>query len=229
MKNRDLRSLSPNERPREKALLHGLHTLSNRELFALILRSGTRHLDVLDISSAILDKFANLRDLAIASVGELEKVPGIGTTKALQVKACIEIARRFCQKPVENGQVLLNSKQVYQHFQSILRDEKKEKFYLLHLNSKNQLLKQELISIGSLNASIVHPREVFSSAIKESSNAILLIHNHPSGDPTPSDEDIRTTRRLIKVGVLVGIKVIDHIIIGDGCYVSLAEQNIVCF
>ncbi|WP_372368397.1 DNA repair protein RadC [Candidatus Uabimicrobium sp. HlEnr_7] len=224
-----LRSLSPNEKPREKVVAHGISILSDRELFALIFRSGTRNHDVLDVSRKMLEEFPSLRVLSTASIAELQKLPGIGLTKAIQVQACLEIARRFCQKVAETGEVLSSSKQVYQHFQCMLRDEKKEKFFCVHLGSKNQVLKKELISIGSLNASIVHPREVFSSAIKESSNSLLLVHNHPSGDPTPSKEDISTTKRLIEVGSIVGIKIIDHIIIGEGCYVSFAEQNIVHF
>lgn len=229
MKNNQIKSLPIEERPREKAAIKGVQALSNAELLAIVFNSGSHRCSVLEISRSLLLQFTNFRNLSRATIRELQKTPGIGVAKATQLKACLEIAKRFEESKILPGQTLSGSKQVYQHFNYYFRDEKKEKFFTILLDSKNQIIKEELISIGSLNTSIVHPREVFSLAIKESANAILLIHNHPSGDPTPSLEDIQVTKRLIDVGNLVGIKVLDHIVIGNDCYISFAEESLVTF
>lgn len=214
------------ERPREKSLQYGMHSLSDGELLAIIIGSGGKGHSALDLAKTLLAKFGNLRNLAQVSSGELQKISGIGPVKALEIKACLEIARRFHQVALKPGVFLTGSQQIFDYYHEKLRDQRKEQFYSVLLDVKHRIIREELVSIGSLNFSIVHPREVFAPAIREAAGSILLIHNHPSGDPTPSMEDIETTKRLIEVGKVVGIRILDHIIIGNGCYISFLEQKL---
>ena len=176
------------ERPREKVLHFGIESLSNCELLAILIGRGSKGYSALTLANIILKKFGNLRKLASYSVHELKNIKGIGTVKAIEIKASMELAKRFSQTPLKRGNELSSSRQVFNYFHEKLRDEKREKFFVVLLDSKHCIIKEELISIGSLNLSIVHPREVFITAIRESSESILLIHNHPSGDPKPSKE-----------------------------------------
>ena len=192
---------------------------SDWELLAILLGKS-------DIAHRLLEEFGNFRFLATATVAELTEIPGVGPATALRIQACTEIAKRLVAQSLDYGTELRGSKEVFDHFHSRLRDERKEYFYALHMDNKNRVIREDLVSIGSLSTSIVHPREVFKPAIRESATGIILAHNHPSGDPTPSVDDISTTKRLKKVGLVVGIDVMDHIIIGDGTYVSFVEQHL---
>lgn len=170
-------------------------------------------------------KGKTLREIAEMTPGELSNLgmkPGI----VKNVVSIFEIARRFCAEEKFAGEILNSSNQVFSYFHEKLRDQKKEKFFSILLDCKHKIIREELVSVGSLNLSIVHPREVFALAIREAAESILLVHNHPSGDPSPSKEDIFVTQRLVEVGKLVGIEVLDHIIIGNGSYVSFLEQNL---
>lgn len=226
MKTLTIRELPHSERPRDKAVRFGTESLSDSELLSIILGSGSKGSNALQTANHLLARFQNIRALSNASLNELKATPGIGPVRAVEIKACLEIARRFQQIVLRPGDILNGSRQVFACYHEKLRDYKKERFYCLLLDAKHRILKEELVSIGSLNFSIIHPREVFAPAIKEAAESILLLHNHPSGDPTPSREDIHITRRLVEVGKLVGIEVIDHIIIGNGCYVSFTEQKL---
>lgn len=216
------------DRPREKLLAKGPAQLSDTELLALILRSGhaASGASALDLSRHLLKRFNSLRIMASAAAAELCQVPGIGPAKAAEIMALGELARRFAATPLLPGDRFTSSRDVFAHYHERLRDRKKEVFLSLLLDSKNRLLREIQVSEGSLNASIVHPREVFQPVIRESAAAVLFVHNHPSGDPSPSREDLELTSRLRDAGALVGVRVLDHIIIGSGSYVSLADQGL---
>ena len=216
------------ERPREKLLIHGSATLGDSELLALILRSGTSspRNTALDLARQLLRHFGSLRVLTSATAAELCAFPGIGAAKAAEVLALGELARRLATTPLRPGERFTTSREVFCHFHERLCDRRKELFLTLLLDSKNRLLREVQVSEGSLNASIVHPREVFAPVVRESAAAVLLVHNHPSGDPTPSREDLELTGRLREAGELIGVRVLDHVIIGNGCYVSLADRGL---
>jgi len=220
-----LREMPEGERPREKILRYGVQSLSNAELIATILRVGTRKETALGLAHRLLGKIENLRGLLEFAMEELMDIDGIGLAKAAQLQAVAEICRRV--PLVEESPVLIKSPQdAAQVIMPKLRYLKQEVFYLILLNTKNKIISIEHITTGGLNSSIVHPREVFKKAIRRSSAGIILVHNHPSGDPRPSQEDIRVTKRLIEVGQMVGIQILDHIIIGDGNYSSLKEEGV---
>jgi DNA repair protein RadC len=221
-----IRDLPSHERPREKALRYGMERLSDGELLSLVLGSGVRGSNAVALANAILARFDNFRKLADAAFGELRTIHGVGPVRALEIKACLEIARRFQQIDLQPGVVLNSTAQVFGYYHEKLRDQKREKFFCVLLDAKHRLIREEAISVGSLNFSIVHPREVFATAIREAAESLLLVHNHPSGDPTPSREDIAVTRRLCEVGKLVGIEILDHLVIGNGSYFSFLEQNL---
>jgi len=216
------------ERPREKLLQKGAATLTDAELLALILRTGDAGsgASALDQGRQLLQHFGGLQVLANATTAELCQFPGIGPAKAAELQGVFELARRFQAVEFRPGDRYTSSNEVYHHYHAQLRDRKKEVFLALLLDSKNRLIREVCVSEGSLNASIVHPREVFSPAVRESAAAVLFIHNHPSGDPAPSREDIELTRRLREAGELMGIRVLDHIVIGNGSYVSFTDRGL---
>jgi len=216
------------DRPREKLLFSGAPALSDTELLALILRSGhaTAGLSALDLARSLLRRFASLHALTRATVNELCTLPGIGPAKAAELLAIGELSQRIATSRLEPGARFTTSCEVFAHFHERLRDRKKEVFLSLLLDSKNRVLREIQVSEGSLNASIVHPREVFQPVVRESAAAVLFVHNHPSGDPTPSREDLELTTRLHQAGQLMGVRVLDHIIIGSGRYISLADQGL---
>ena len=168
-----------------------------------------------------------LRALADASCAELQRVKGVGPAKATSIKAAFELARRVqeTKRPIESFTRFTSASQVFEHLNYEFRDHRKEYFMALLLDGKNRIIKRAQISEGSLNQSIVHPREVFNAAVRESAAAMILLHNHPTGDPAPSPEDLEVTRRLCEAGQLMGIKVLDHIIIGEGAFYSFAERG----
>ncbi|MBI4745671.1 MAG: DNA repair protein RadC [Deltaproteobacteria bacterium] len=215
------------ERPREKLLKRGPESLSDGELLAIILRTGdgTSKQSALDHARALLLRFGSLRKISTAGISEICEIKGIGPAKAATIMAAFEIGRRLSREEIRSGDTFRCSEDVFRHYHSTMRDVKKESFLAILLDSKNKVIREIDISTGSLTASIVHPRELFNPAIKESAAAMILIHNHPSGDPTPSREDIELTKRLREAGELLGIKVLDHIVIGDGHHVSLAEMG----
>jgi DNA repair protein RadC len=215
------------ERPREKLLARGAETLSDAELLALIIRNGDAGSgsSAVDLARGLLSRFSGLRQLASAGIAELCRQPGIGPAKAAEIQALFQIAKRFADQRLLPGQPYQCANDAFLHFHERLCDYRKEVFLALLLDSKNRLIREVQISEGSLNASIVHPREVFAPVLRESAAAVLFVHNHPSGDPTPSREDLDITARLREVGELMGVRVLDHIIIGNGAYVSLAERG----
>ena len=225
---RRIKDWPADERPREKLLAFGAEKLTDAELLALIIRTGdsSSKNSAVDLARSLLSRFGSLRQLAAASISELCQQTGIGPAKAAEIQALFQIARRFADNRLQPGHPYSSAQEVFHHFHERLCDYRKEVFLALLLDAKNRLIKEVQISEGSLSASIVHPREVFAPVLKESAAGVLFVHNHPSGDPTPSREDIEITERLKKIGDLMGVRVLDHIIIGNGEYVSLADRGL---
>lgn len=216
------------DRPREKLLKRGEEALSNTELLAIVLRTGNASTgqSALDHARLLMNTFGNFRALSNAGISEVCEIKGIGPAKAATIKAVMEIAKRYYADQIPKSKPLSKSEDVFAHFYPQLKDKKKESFFVLLLDGKNRHYKTVRISEGSLTSSLVHPREVFNPIIKESAASIILIHNHPSGDPAPSHEDREITSRLKEIGHLMGIKVLDHIIIGDEIYFSFMDSGI---
>jgi DNA repair protein RadC len=220
-----LRDVPHDERPRERMLQFGAQALSNAELLAILLRTGTYAESAVHLAQKILIEAGSLRNLVDMSKDQLMTIKGIGPAKALQIQASIELGRRLARTSMSDTITIRSPQDVSTYLMEDLRYLQKEHFVCLFLNTKNHVIGQETLSMGSLNASIVHPREVFRAAIKRSSASIICVHNHPSGDPTPSPEDIQMTARLVEAGQIIGIEVLDHIILGDQNFVSLKEKG----
>lgn len=226
MSGPSIRSLPAEERPRERLERFGAEYLSNAELLAILLRTGAKELSALDLAEVLLAEFRTLAELSATSVTELCAIKGIGSSKAVQLLAAFELGRRLYSTKTATQIGIKSPKDVADLVMANLRFLKHERFQALHLNTKNKVLSIETISVGTLDSSLVHPRELFKTAIKNSSAALILVHNHPSGDPYPSKEDLALTRRLKEGGELLGIQVLDHIIIGDNKYISLREEGL---
>lgn len=214
------------ERPRERLHRFGPESLSDAQLLAIILRTGGARRSALRVAMDILRQYRDLRELGRAGLSEICSVPGIGQAKAAQIAAAIELGKRIQALPLKSGDSVKCSRDIYKSCHPHFRDLKKEVFRIVLLNGKNQIIRIITVSEGSLTACLVHPREVFAPAIRESSAALLLIHNHPSGDPTPSREDVEINNRLVQAGKLVGIPVLDHLVIGDGTYFSFIDHGL---
>lgn len=224
-----IKALPEEERPMEKGLYLGMEQLSNAELIALLLNSGTKEKSAIAVAEEILSLGAGISGLRDLSAQELMHVAGVGKGKAARILAALELGKRIAARP-EGRPVNVNSPDdIAGLFMEELRGLKKETFRALFLNAKGDIISAETISVGELTSTLVHPREVFHAAVKKSAAAVVFIHNHPSGDPSPSREDIETTRRLTDCGRLLGIRVLDHLIIGDGRYVSMQASGAVDF
>jgi DNA repair protein RadC len=219
-----IHDLPKDERPRERLIKNGASTLSDSELLAIILRTGSKQENVINLSQRILKEY-NIKQLSQINLTQLMKVHGIKESKAAQIAACFEIARRLESFNDEDKQKINSPEDVYRRIYPKMREQKKELFIELCLDTKNRVIKEETISVGSLNANIVHPREVFKLALAESAAHIIVAHNHPSGDPTPSREDIEITKKLVDTGTIMGITLLDHVIIGDGRHFSMKEAG----
>jgi DNA repair protein RadC len=213
------------ERPRERLLAKGSDALSDAHLLAILLRTGRRDSSAVQVAIELLDRMGGLGGIAACGIEELCAIPGVGPAKAAQLKAALALGRRSLAIPLSTGTRISSSADLFKHFHPALRDVKHEIFEVVLLDAKNTVLKETTVSEGSLTLSIVHPREVFALAVRESAAAVIFVHNHPSGDPTPSQEDRRLTDRLVAAGRLLGIRVLDHLIIGDGRYVSFADEG----
>ncbi len=214
------------ERPRERLLQHGPQPLSEAELLGILLGKGTRKKTAIDLGRELLDQYESLQKLFSRSPSELMKVKGIGSAKAAILSAAFELVRRLQSQGNILKPSFKRSLEVATHYLPLMRDLRKEVFRVLLLNRANRLIKEVTISEGTLEASIVHPRDVFREAILEPAAGIILIHNHPSGNPSPSEEDLRITKQLVEAGRLLGIKVYDHIILAGENYRSLADEGL---
>ncbi len=213
------------DRPRERLEQKGARALADAELLALVLRTGDRKRDAWTIARIALDRFGGLDGLAAATGRALEATPGLGPAKAASLRAAIELARRIVDEPLERGQPIRSPADVQRHFRGRLRDHHRESFHVLLLDGRHRLISTEEVSVGTLTASLVHPREVFRDAIRNAAAALVLVHNHPSGDPSPSAEDRSVTERLRSAGLLLGIRVLDHVIVADSGYFSFRESG----
>lgn len=229
MKNENyaIRELPESERPREKLIEYGAGRLSNSELLAVLIRTGNRKSTALDLShellSTIPDGIASLGD---CSLEEIIQIEGMSESKIVPILAAVELGKRVILENTKKKKKITSPRDLVDFFMTDMCRLKKEHFKITMLDTKNHIIGISEVSIGNLNSSIVHPREVFKEAIKRSSSAIILVHNHPSGDPTPSREDINITKRLVECGDLLGIRILDHIIIGDKKHISLKEIDI---
>jgi len=222
-----IRDVPADDRPRERLLQNGAGQLSNRELLAILLGSGTRSESVMVLSNRVLSQFDGLKLLNEATIEELTAIKGIGKAKGVLILAALELGKRLNQYRPDERIAIRSPEDGANYVMEEMRQLKQEHFVALFLDTKNQAIHRQTIFIGSLNASIVHPREIFREAVRRSAASIICFHNHPSGDPAPSNEDIQVTKRLCEAGKMMGIEVLDHIIIGDRCFVSLKEKGYV--
>jgi len=221
-----IHDLPKDERPRERLVKFGEQALSAQELLQLILGRGVAGESVAVTAQKLLTQFGSLQKLSEASIEELSAIKGIGLAKASQIKAAFEIGRRLStQTPSYKSKELTDPEKVYRLVKSKLKDYHKEHFYIIALNSRNHSIAE--VSIGSLNASIVHPREVFAEAIKNKAASVIFVHNHPSGDPEPSEDDLVLTKKLVESGKILGIEVMDHIIVVKNDFFSFKNKGLI--
>ena len=215
------------ERPRERLYWNGPEALADAELLAIQLGSGMRGRSAVDVAREMLAAYGSLAEVAARDATELARVAGVGPAKAARLVAAFELTRRLRARTPGVRIVLSSPAEVYAAFAPLMEDLKREVFRVALLDAQNGLLRDRVISEGTLSASLVHPRDVFKPAILESAASVILLHNHPSGDPTPSREDIRLTRQLVECARLLELRVHDHLVIGHGRFISLAERGII--
>ena len=221
-----IKYLPETERPVEKACSRGIETLSNAELLAMIIHTGTKNKSAIRLAEDVLASFPDgISGLGGCCLQELLALDGIGNTKACRILGAVELGKRISTMPAPNRQSISSSDDIARLFMEELRYARKEYFKSLLLSTKGDIISIEEISVGELSSTVVHPREVFTMAVRKSAAAVVFVHNHPSGDARPSDEDVETTRRLTDCGKLLGIQVLDHIIIGDGLFSSRREMG----
>nr|WP_269433276.1 DNA repair protein RadC [Gracilibacillus massiliensis] len=220
-----MKDVPKEDRPRERLLEYGPSSLSNQELLAILLGSGTPRENVHQLAEKVLRHFEGLRMLREVTIEELTEIKGIGQAKGVNILAAVEFGKRIQQYKEKEKYVIRSPEDGAEYVMEELCSLKQEHFVVLFLNTKNQVLHRQTIFIGSLNASIVHPREVFREAVRRSAASIICAHNHPSGDPSPSQEDIHVTKRLLESGKMIGIELLDHLIIGDHKFISLKEKG----
>lgn len=220
-----IKDLPERERPRERLERDGVSSLSDAELIAILLRTGTKEASALDLSKGLLSKTGGLGKLLSMSFKELSQVKGIGKSKAASILAAFELGRRSMRAKIGEKIKIKGPEDVFSYLSPKLKGSKNEKFGILILDTKNNVKTEKIISEGDLQAAIVHPREIFHYATLELAASIILFHNHPSGDPTPSEYDREVTKKAVSAGKIMGIEVLDHIIIGDGVYYSFKEHE----
>ena len=217
-----IKDLPKVERPREKLMQYGPEKLSNSELLAILLRSGKKGENVIELANKILKRFSK-DELPNLTFNDLKDYSGLGPAKTCEIVACFELGKRLLKD--KKAEIYLKPKEIWEELKD-LRDHKKEHFVIFYLDSRNQEIKREIISVGSLNTNLVHPREVFEPAVRHLAAQVILAHNHPSGDPEPSEDDLEITKRLVDSGKILGIEIIDHIIITKTGFLSFKEKNL---
>lgn len=227
MANYTIKDLPEHERPRERLETHGAAAVSNAELLAVILRTGSAGQSAVELANTLLARFGSLENLAAAAVADIAGIKGVGKAKACQIAAALELGRRAATHKDGRRPAITSPEDLAAIVQPQLAGLRHETFSVALLNTKNELLKIIPVSQGTLSGSLVHPRETFRAAIAEGCNSVILIHNHPSGDPEPSDDDIRITRSLVDAGRIIGIRVLDHLIIAKNSYRSLKDTGII--
>ena len=225
MNNILIKDIPKNERPRERLVRFGAKNLSNEELISIILKTGTKEVSVKDLSTSILSKYSDISNLKDLEINNLLNIKGIGKVKAIELIAAIELGRRvYLDRNIESVKIT-GSLDVYNYFNDLLKDEKQEHFYCLYLDNKKKVISNKLLYVGTINGSTAHPREIFKMAYLVSASFIICVHNHPSGDPNPSNQDIVFTNNLIEIGKLNNIPILDHIVIGNNSYYSFFEEG----
>lgn len=222
-----IREMSADERPRERLHAHRADALATRELLAVVLGSGSSGRSALDLAAGLLARYGgSLRRMGRAEPDDLRSVHGVGPARAASVAAALELGRRAAAEPARAERRIRAPRDVHRRLGPVLRDRTQEEFWALYLDTQNRVLAERRLTVGLLNTSLVHPREVFAPALAASAASVLLAHNHPSGDPEPSREDVEVTRQLVASGELLGIPVRDHVVLGDGRWVSLMERGV---
>ena len=220
-----IKDIPKEERPRERFIKYGVTSLSNEELIAIILKTGTKNISVKEISLKILKKYKDISNLNDININDLMKIDGIGEVKAMELISSIELGKRVCSYKTKDKKKISNSYDIYMYYRNLLNNKMQEYFYVLYLDNKKKIIENKLLYVGTINKSIAHPREIFKNAYLNSASFIVCVHNHPSGDPTPSRQDILTTKRMKEAGEFLGIPLCDHIIIGDQTYLSFREEH----
>lgn len=220
-----IRSLPEDERPRERLYRHGAEAMSTAELIAILLGSGTKGRSVLQLAHEIVAHFGSIQSISTATIAELREIKGLGIAKAIQLKAAFNLGIRLSRQITSPKYRIEHPLHAYNLVKEEMSQEKREMLSVILLDTKSYVISQEIISIGTLSETLVHPREVFYPAIRHKAASLILIHNHPSGDPTPSKEDYEVTEMLAKVGVMMSIPINDHLIIGHEKYISLRQKG----
>lgn len=221
----NVKDIPKNERPRERFLSVGSQNLSNQELLAILIKTGTRKYSSMDLAIKIINEVGSIDRLKDVSIASLEKIKGIGPVKAMEVMCAIELGKRIYLNRSNIREKLGNAREIYESCKYLFVGKMQEEFYCLYFNNKQELIERKLLFMGTINRSVVHPREVFKEAYLTSAASIVCIHNHPSGDTKPSREDILFTKSLIEIGEVNKIPILDHIIVGDNNYYSFYESN----
>ena len=222
----NFKNIPESDKPREWLYQYGRENLSDEELISIILKTGTKGMSVKEVSLKLLENVGDIKKLKDIGINTLMGINGIGKVKAIEIKAAIELGRRiYIENKKLGGIILNNSLKIYEYFKDLIGDKKQEYFYTVYVDTKGRYIDKKCLFVGTINNSIVHPREIFKEAYLLSANGIICIHNHPSGDPTPSKEDIMITRKIKEIGMIHGIKLIDHIIVGMDSYYSFYEDN----
>lgn len=220
-----IKDLIDDEKPRERLIKFGVENISNEDLISIILKTGTYNISVKELSINILSKFNNISDLKNITINNINDIKGVGKVKAITLIAALELGRRvYYEKNIEDINIK-NSDDIYNYFKYLIRDNDQERFYAIYLDIKKKVIDKKLLFVGTVNMSLVHPREVFKYAYLNSASFIICIHNHPSGDITPSKEDIQLTEQLVNIGKNQKIPILDHLIIGNNKYYSFYENN----
>ena len=220
------KNIPDNDKPRERLFNYGSENLSNEELLSIILRTGTKKMSVKELSLKLLEYIGDVNKLKDIGINTLMNIDGIGKVKAIEIKAALELGKRVYMNNDKFQKISFNcANTIYNYFANILYDKKQEHFYCVYVDTKGNYIDKKCLFVGTINSSIVHPREVFKEAYLLSANGIVCVHNHPSGDSTPSKEDKMLTKKLKEISIIHGINFIDHIIVGDGNYFSFYENN----
>jgi DNA repair protein RadC len=220
-----VKTLAPNDRPREKLLRSGVETLGDNELVALVLGTGVRARSALTVAQDILERAGGVRGLARARAEDLSRVSGVGGPRAARLLAAVELGRRAVRSDVGERPRLLSARAIADYLMPIYAAHREERVGIVMLDAKRRVIRTEVLTVGTLDSSLAHPREVFRAATLASASSIAIFHNHPSGDPRPSPDDVLLTQQLVAAGEVVGIPVVDHLILGDGCWFSFQEAG----
>lgn len=221
-----IKEMPENERPRERLLTYGARNLSEAQLLAIIIRTGSGDKNAVSLAMELINKFGSLNAIDKASFNEFKDIKGLGKAKIAQIKASMELGRRLLSEKTNSEITFTDSIAVYEYLQPKLKALKQEKFICLILDVKNRLIREQEVTTGILNEALIHPREAFREAIKEAGASVIFVHNHPSGDPEPSHKDLQITERLCKTGDIIGIKVLDHIIVAENSFISMKERGL---